>query len=133
MQVPGATGYIDTDYEGKRDAALAQLKSGRDFVYIHVEAPDECGHRGEAANKVKAIEDIDRRILAPLLAEMRGVDEYAILVRRTTPPPEHPGPTAPTRCPICCTGAAVPKQAAWTVLRRRPRRKPGYSWTGGTP
>ena len=85
--VPGATGYIDTNYEGKRDAALAQLKQGRDFVYIHVEAPDECGHRGEAANKVKAIEDIDRRILAPLLEEMKAVDDYAVLVL-----PDHPTP-----------------------------------------
>lgn len=85
--VPGATGYIDTNYEGKRNAALAQLKGGRDFAYIHVEAPDECGHRGEAVNKVKAIEDIDRRILAPLLAEMQQVDEYAILVL-----PDHPTP-----------------------------------------
>ena len=85
--VPGATGYIDTNYEGKREAALAQLKSGRDFVYIHVEAPDECGHRGEAANKVKAIEDIDRRILAPLLTAMREVDQFTLLALPDHPPP----------------------------------------------
>lgn len=65
-EVPGATGYIDTNYEGKRRAALDALAVGRDFAYIHVEAPDECGHRGEPENKVKAIEDIDRLILAPL-------------------------------------------------------------------
>lgn len=88
--VPGATGYIDTNYEGKRQAALDALAAGKDFVYIHVEAPDECGHRGEPENKVKAVEDIDRRILAPLLAELaqRGED-FTLLIL-----PDHPTPLA---------------------------------------
>ncbi len=88
-QIPGATGYIDTDYEAKRDAALQELRAGRDLAYIHVEAPDECGHRGETENKVQAIEDIDRRILAPLLNELKKMGDYAVLIM-----PDHPTPLA---------------------------------------
>lgn len=87
--VEGATGYIDTNYTGKMEAAVRALENGRDFVYIHVEAPDECGHRGEAANKVKAIEDIDRLILGPLLNRLRQMDDFALLVA-----PDHPTPLA---------------------------------------
>lgn len=87
--VPGATGYIDTNYEGKRRAAAEALRGGKDFAYIHVEAPDECGHRGEAANKVKAIEDIDRRILGPLLEELAEMGDFSLLVA-----PDHPTPLA---------------------------------------
>lgn len=88
-EVEGATGYIDTNYEGKRQAALRALQNGADFAYIHVEAPDECGHRGEAANKVGAIEDIDSRILAPLLEELPKLGAFSLLVA-----PDHPTPLA---------------------------------------
>lgn len=87
--VPGATGYIDTNYEGKQQAALEELKTGQDLVYIHVEAPDECGHRGEVLNKVKAIEDIDRRILQPLLKEVAAMGDFDVLIL-----PDHPTPLA---------------------------------------
>ena len=83
----GATGYIDTNYEGKRQAALRALQNGADFAYIHVEAPDECGHRGEAANKVGAIEDIDSRILAPLLEELPKLGAFSLLVAHDHPTP----------------------------------------------
>ncbi len=66
IEVPGATGTLDTDYEGKVKAALETLDGGFDFVYIHVEAPDECGHRQEVLNKVKAIEYLDQRVVKPL-------------------------------------------------------------------
>lgn len=85
--VEGATGYIDTNFEGKREAALEELKKGQDFVYIHVEAPDECGHRNELQNKVKSIEEIDRRILAPLLKELQPLDDYSVMIL-----PDHPTP-----------------------------------------
>ena len=88
-EVPGATGYIDTNFEGKREAAVQALRSGCDFAYIHVEAPDECGHRGEAENKVLAIEEIDRRILAPLLEELKGMGDFHLLIL-----PDHPTPLA---------------------------------------
>ena len=86
-KVEGATGYIDTNFEGKMQAAFDELKNGQDYVYIHVEAPDECGHRGEVQNKVKAIEEIDKKILAPLLEKLRKLDDYTILIM-----PDHPTP-----------------------------------------
>ncbi len=87
-EVDGATGYIDTNFEGKRDAAIHALKNGHDLVYIHLEAPDECGHRGEAANKVRSLEEIDTRVLAPLLAELDAMnEEYTLLIC-----PDHPTP-----------------------------------------
>lgn len=85
--VDGATGYIDTNYTGKMQAAVDALKSGCDFAYIHVEAPDECGHRGEAQNKVRAISNIDSLILRPLLAELDNMGDYAVLIL-----PDHPTP-----------------------------------------
>ncbi len=66
LNVPGATGFLDTNYQGKVDAAQAYLQEGA-YVYVHVEAPDECGHMGDATKKIQAIEDFDARILGPLL------------------------------------------------------------------
>src|SRR5690606_17190685 len=67
VHVKGATGNINTNFKGKAEAALEELKSGQDFVYIHIEAPDECGHRQEIHNKVKSIELIDELVLGTLL------------------------------------------------------------------
>ena len=87
-QVDGATGYIDTNFAGKAAAGIEAFKNGCDLVYLHFEAPDECGHRGEAKNKVKAIELIDSLALAPMLEYLRGCgDDYRILVM-----PDHPTP-----------------------------------------
>ena len=88
INVPGATGYIDTNFTGKADAAIKTLKDGKDFVYIHVEAPDECGHRFEIDNKVKSIELIDELILAPILKAFEN-EEIRILIC-----PDHPTPLA---------------------------------------
>lgn len=77
--IPGATGYIDTDFAAKYYAMMQAFEDGSDFVYLHIEAPDECGHRGEAENKIRSIELIDNEILNHLVEEMsRG--EYRILV-----------------------------------------------------
>lgn len=89
VNVPGATGYLDTNFEGKADAAADELDRGQDFVYIHVEAPDECGHRHEIENKVKAIEWIDQRLLSRLLKRMEKWKDYKILIL-----PDHPTPLA---------------------------------------
>lgn len=90
IEVEGATGNIDTNFTGKGKAALETLLDGQDLVYIHVEAPDECGHRGEIENKVKAIELIDELIVGPLLEGLeKAGEEYSILVM-----PDHPTPLA---------------------------------------
>jgi 2,3-bisphosphoglycerate-independent phosphoglycerate mutase len=64
-RIPGATGFLDTDYDAKVTAALEILEKG-DFVYVHLEAPDECGHLGDARRKVEAIEAFERRIVSPV-------------------------------------------------------------------
>ena len=87
VNVEGATGYLDTNFDGKCKAAIEEFKKGADLVYIHVEAPDECGHRGEIENKVKAIEMIDEHILAPVVEFLKGYDDFAVLVC-----PDHPTP-----------------------------------------
>lgn len=87
-EVEGATGYIDTNFEGKANAAVEEWKSGRDLVYIHIEAPDECGHRNEPENKVRAIELIDERVLPIVLDYLNGCGEdYKIMIL-----PDHPTP-----------------------------------------
>lgn len=88
INVEGATGYIDTNFSGKAQAAIDTLKKGNDFVYIHVEAPDECGHRFEVQNKVKSIELIDRLILGPVLKAFKGEDIKILIC------PDHPTPLA---------------------------------------
>jgi 2,3-bisphosphoglycerate-independent phosphoglycerate mutase len=87
VNVPGATGYIDTNFEGKAQAAIEEFKSGQDFVYIHVEAPDECGHRNEMENKVKAISIIDKVILGPVTDYLRSTGDFKVLVT-----PDHATP-----------------------------------------
>ena len=87
INVEGATGYLDTNFDGKAKACIDELASGQDFVYIHVEAPDECGHRYEIENKVKAIEIIDEKILGPVLAALEEYDDYKILIM-----PDHATP-----------------------------------------
>lgn len=92
IEVPGATGYLDTNYQGKAHAALEVLTRD-DFVLVHVEAPDETGHQGLAPEKVQAVADFDQRIVAPIVEEMerRGepfrlvvtMDHYTPVHRRT--------------------------------------------------
>ncbi len=71
IRVPGATGWIDTDYAGKAQAAIDCLRRA-DFVYVHVEAPDECGHKGLAEEKVRAIGNFDRLVVAPVWAALEA-------------------------------------------------------------
>jgi 2,3-bisphosphoglycerate-independent phosphoglycerate mutase len=86
IEVPGATGYLDTDYAAKGRAAVAAL-ADTDFVCVHVEAPDEASHEGNAAAKIKALEEIDRHIVAPLRAALEGYGEFRLMVS-----PDHPTP-----------------------------------------
>lgn len=88
VAVEGATGNINTNFAGKGEAAVNELKNGADFVYIHVEAPDECGHRAEVENKVRSIELIDEHILTPVYEYLKNSgEEFGILVL-----PDHPTP-----------------------------------------
>jgi 2,3-bisphosphoglycerate-independent phosphoglycerate mutase len=87
IEVEGATGLYDTNYEGKAQAALEALKTD-DFVYLHVEASDEAGHEGDVSLKIQTIENLDRRILRIIYEELNKWDEpVAIAVL-----PDHPTP-----------------------------------------
>lgn len=92
IEVPGATGSLDTNYEGKANAAIkAVLEDGYDFVYIHVEAPDEMGHQGNVEHKIRSIEYLDSRIVGPVMQAMDASGEdYSLLIL-----PDHP---TPIRC-----------------------------------
>lgn len=87
LDVPGATGLLDTNYEGKVAAALDFLRQG-DFVYLHVEAPDECGHAGDVAGKVEAIARFDARVVAPMRQALG--DRAALVVACDHPHPHRP-------------------------------------------
>ncbi len=102
MRVPfvkGATGAAETDYKAKCNAAINELKNGSDLVYIHVEAPDECGHQGKVWGKIKAIENIDNQILQGVVDYLNSTGEdYRILLL-----PDHPTPISErthTRAPV---------------------------------
>ncbi len=87
VEVEGATGWFDTNYEGKRDAALRALESGTDLFLVHVEATDEAGHAGNLDEKVNALENWDRRILADLVDGLDALGSWRMLLL-----PDHPTP-----------------------------------------
>lgn len=86
LEVPGATGYFDTNYDGKAQYALRGLRE-KDFVYVHVEAPDEAGHMGDLRVKIDAIEAFDEKVVGGILKGMREFKRYKVLVL-----PDHPTP-----------------------------------------
>ena len=90
IEVAGATGNYDTNFAGKAEAALEALLGGLDLVYIHMEAPDECGHQGDIAHKVYSIEQIDEKVVARLIEGLRAAGEqFRMLIC-----PDHPTPIA---------------------------------------
>ncbi len=99
IHVDGATGYLDTNFTGKANAAIDAFRDGADLVYIHVEAPDECGHRNEPENKVRSIELIDELILQPVCNALAEMGAFRVLVT-----PDHPTPL----CLMTHTNDAVP-------------------------
>lgn len=88
IDVPGATGYLDTNYRGKAEYAIDALKE-RDFVYVHVEAPDEAAHGGLLDEKIQAIESFDREVVGTVLENLGQIGDARILVL-----PDHPTPVA---------------------------------------
>ena len=88
IDVEGATGNVHTNYDGKAQAAIQAFRDGAELVYVHVEGPDECGHRAETENKVLSVERIDQKILKPVYEYLLSTDEdFKILVL-----PDHPTP-----------------------------------------
>jgi len=85
IEVPGVTGWIDTNFKGKADAALKVLKK-KDFVFVHFEVTDEAGHKGDHATKVKGIEAVDAQVLGPILEALKGQDFKLMIL------PDHPTP-----------------------------------------
>jgi 2,3-bisphosphoglycerate-independent phosphoglycerate mutase len=107
IEVPGITGYYDTNYAGKGEYAINALKT-KDFVFIHIEAPDEAGHNGHAKEKILAIEHIDREIVGPILNHFGKGGDFRILVL-----PDHPTPVAlrthtSDPVPFVMYGAGIP-------------------------
>jgi len=89
ISVPGANGYLDTNFLGKAEYGLSALAE-RDFLFLHVEAPDEAGHLGDPAKKVEAIENVDAKVIGPLLEGLRQAGgEWRMMVL-----PDHPTPCA---------------------------------------
>ena len=88
LEVENATGNYDTNFVGKAKACVDGLKKGLDFVYVHMEAPDECGHHGDLKHKIWSIEQIDEKVVGPVMDALNDLGEpYAILVA-----PDHPTP-----------------------------------------
>ena len=97
IDVPGATGYYDTNYKGKGEYAVQSLKDN-DFVYVHVEATDEAGHNGDAKEKLRAVENFDKYVVGTVLDAFKGRDDFRILIT-----PDHPTPVSKrthTRAPV---------------------------------
>ena len=97
--VEGATGLHDTNYEGKVTAALDALRGGADFVFLHIEASDDAGHEGDIDLKVKTIENLDHRVVTPVLKFLEDFDEDVVLALL----PDHPTPChlrTHTACPV---------------------------------
>ncbi|MDO9536306.1 MAG: cofactor-independent phosphoglycerate mutase [Bacillota bacterium] len=87
VDLPGATGTITTDFRGKAQRALKELHNGNDFIFVHVEAPDEAGHQGDIETKIKAIEEIDEKVVGEILRGLEDFPEYRLMVLSDHPTP----------------------------------------------
>jgi len=103
IEVPGATGFVDTNYRGKGSAAIKALEQ-YDLVFIHIEAPDEASHSGNAEMKKKAIEQIDKHIVGPVLEAIKNYQNWRILVMPDHPTPVRNGSHSPEPVPFAMAG-----------------------------
>lgn len=106
IEVEGATGYADTNYKGKAKAAIDALKD-HDLVFVHIEAPDEAGHAGNAELKKYAIEMIDKHIVGPVHDALRGYDKWRILVMPDHPTPVHTQAHSEDPVPFAMAGTGI--------------------------
>ena len=106
IAVPGATGFVDTDYQGKGKAAVEALEQ-YDIVLVHVEAPDEASHNGSARTKKEAIEEIDKHIVGPVLEALEQRDKWRILVMPDHPTPVRTGAHSGEPVPFAMAGTDV--------------------------
>lgn len=136
IEVPGATGNLDTNFSGKADAAVKAFGDGYDYLYLHVEAPDECGHHGDAAGKKESIERISEEILSPVYKaleahKMTSGEDYRILVL-----PDHPTPVT-TRAhsgdsvPFFLYDSACERSANVSCFSEEEARKTGTFFASG--
>ncbi len=116
IDVEGVTGNIDTNFAGKAKAAIEALKTN-DFVYVHMEAPDECGHRFETENKVKAIELIDEQVLKPVYEALKtSGEEFSVMIA-----PDHPTPLK--------IGTHTNDPVPFVIYRSNEKEKSGLKYT----
>jgi 2,3-bisphosphoglycerate-independent phosphoglycerate mutase len=106
IEVPGATGFVDTDYAGKGAAAVEALNE-YDLVFVHVEAPDEASHQGDAEMKKRAIEQIDEHVIGPVLDALQGWANWRILVLPDHPTPVRHGAHSGQAVPFAMAGTGV--------------------------
>jgi len=123
IEVPGATGYLDTDYAAKGQAAIAALATC-DLVCVHVEAPDEASHEGNVAAKIKALEEIDRYIVAPLHAAMQAQGDYRLMVSPDHPTPLRTKTHSHGAVPFAIAGSGVSADAFTTYDERNATASP---------
>jgi len=106
IEVPGATGFVDTNYKGKGAAAVKALEN-YDIVLVHIEAPDEAGHAGSAELKKKTVEQIDKHIVGPVYDALQSYDKWRILVAPDHPTPVRTGAHSPEPVPFAMAGTDV--------------------------
>ena len=120
LEVPGATGYFDTNYEEKARFALEALKD-HDFVFVHAEAPDEAGHEGLVDEKVQALENFDRRLVAPVLDGLKAFGDFRVIVSpdHETPLAERTHTSGPVPFAMYSTGGAADSMTAFNERNAR--------------
>jgi 2,3-bisphosphoglycerate-independent phosphoglycerate mutase len=106
IDVPGATGFVDTNYQGKASAAIKALGK-YDLVFVHIEAPDEASHTGSATMKKKAVEQIDKFIVGPVLEALQNYESWRILVAPDHPTPVRSRAHSPEPVPFAMAGTNV--------------------------
>ena len=123
INVPGATGYLDTNYKGKAQYALKSLKV-KDFVFVHVEAPDEAGHNGDIEGKVKAIEDFDKLVVGTILKGLSSFKEWQLLITADHATPLKIKTHARGAVPFAVCGTSIKKGAVKSFCEKEAAKGP---------